>query len=161
MESLLSGLTFRGAIVAFPIAVALHVFEEWPGFPEWARRFASPAYSDREYVTIHVVAIVSAALTAALLRAYPKPWLVFAFFAFVFLPGVLCNAGFHAAASVWSGRYCPGVATGLLLYVPYACLLAGLALREGILPLPALLVALALAVPFHALEVGHNVFKRW
>jgi hypothetical protein len=134
-------LSFRDAVLLFPLAVALHVFEEWPGFPAWARRFASPRYSDRAYAITHVFAIALALASMLLLRAFPAPWLVFAFFAFVFGPGVLCNAFFHAGASLASRTYCPGVVTGLAVYLPLFGLLATLA--------------------FHTLEVGHNVFERW
>ena len=51
--------------------------------------------------------------------------------------------------------------TGLLVYLPLSLLLAGLAVREGLLSPFALLAALCIAAPFHALEVGHNVFERW
>jgi hypothetical protein len=40
-------------------------------------------------------------------------------------------------------------------------LLAVLALREGLVAGPSLGAALFLALAFHTLEVGHNVFKRW
>src|SRR6266700_867484 len=52
-----SHLLLVQVLVSFPLGVALHVAEEWPGFPRWARRFASAQYSDREYITTHVVAV--------------------------------------------------------------------------------------------------------
>jgi hypothetical protein len=161
LDRLLPELGFRSAVLLFPIATALHVLDEWPGFPRWARRFASPRYSDRAYLITHALAVAMALATAALLRALPVPWLSFAFFAFVLGPGVFCNALFHAAASAWSRSLCPGVITGVLLYLPLSGLLAGLALREGLLTFPALLAALVIAAAFHTLEVGHNVFDRW
>jgi hypothetical protein len=66
-----------------------------------------------------------------------------------------------SGASVASRTYCPGVWTGLFVYLPLAALLIGLALRDGLLGLPAMLAALGLAAAFHTLEVGHNVFARW
>jgi hypothetical protein len=36
-----------------------------------------------------------------------------------------------------------------------------LASREGLLAPAMVTTALLLAVAFHTLEVGHNVFKRW
>ena len=161
MRAALAALSFRDAVVLFPPAVALHVLEERPGFPVWARRFASPRYSDRAYVVTHVLGIGLALATALLLRAFPAPWLVFAFFALVFGPGVLCNAFFHAGASIASRTRCPGVVTGLAIYLPLSAWLATLAVREGLIALPALGLALAVAAVLHALEVGHNVFARW
>lgn len=152
--------SFRDALLLFPLAVVLHVLEEWPRFPAWARRFASPGYSDRAYVVTHVLAISLAVASTLLVRALPTP-LVTPFFALVFGPGVLCNALFHAGASVLSRSYCPGALTGLLLYVPLSALLATLAVREGLIGVPALAGSLVVASVFHVLEVGHNVFGRW
>jgi hypothetical protein len=98
---------------------------------------------------------------ALLLRSFPAPWLVFAFFAFVFGPGVPCNAFFHAGASMVSRKYCPGVVTGLVVYLPLSALLATLAVREERIGIPALALAFGIAAAFHTLEVGHNVFERW
>jgi hypothetical protein len=86
---------------------------------------------------------------------------VFGCFALVLGPGVFCNAFFHAGASVVSGTRCPGVWTGLLVYLPLSALLATLALQEGLIGLPGLAAALAIAAVFHTLEVGRNVFRRW
>jgi hypothetical protein len=112
-------------------------------------------------VVTHVLAVLGALTTSALLAISPKPWLVLLFFALVFGPGVLCNASFHAGATLRWRAYCPGVATGLLVYLPLSLLLAGLALREGLVSGPSLAAALAVAAAFHTVEVGHNVFKRW
>jgi Protein of unknown function with HXXEE motif len=154
-------LTFSTAVLLFPVATTLHVLEEWPRFPHWARRFASARYSNREYVITHVLAVTTALSTAVLLWIYPLPWLVLAFFAFVFGPGVFCNALFHSAATVVSRSYCAGVLTGLFVYLPFSLLLAVLALREGLVSGLSLGAALCVALVFHTLEVGHNVFKRW
>ena len=54
-------ISFNSAILLFPVAVILHILEEWPGFPRWVRRFASPEYSNREYVFTHVLAVAGAA----------------------------------------------------------------------------------------------------
>ena len=161
LEGVFSNLSFRQAVLLYPVATALHVLEEWPGFPRWARRFAAPAYSDREYLVTHVVTVLVAVVAAGTLRAFPDPRLVWVFIAFVFGPAVFCNALFHAGASLASRAYCPGVRTGLLLYLPLSCALVALALREGLLSGRSLLVALCLAALCHAAEVGHNVFKRW
>jgi len=161
MDAALAQLSFGDAVLAFPLAVALHVLEEWPRFPVWARRFASPRYSDRAYVVTHIFAVALAAAAAALVRSFAEHWVVFAFFALVFGPGVFCNAFFHLGASVATRSYCAGAVTGLLVYLPLSLLLASLAAREGLIGGPALAAALLVAVAFPTLEVGHNVFERW
>jgi len=154
-------ISFDHAVVLFPVAQALHVWEEWPGFPRWARRFACSRYSDREYVITHVAAVSSAVLAVLLVRALPTPVVTFGFFALIFGPGVSWNAMFHTGAALRSRTYCPGVVTGLLVYVPLSVVLAVLAVRDGLIGGPTLGAAYALALVFHTVEVGHNVFKRW
>ena len=153
--------SFEHVVVLFPVAQALHVWEEWPGFPRWARRFASSQYSDREYVITHVAAVSTALLAVLLVRALPNPIVIFGFFALIFGPGVSWNAMFHTGAALRSRTYCPGVVTVLLVYVPLSVVLGVLAVRDGFIGAPTLAAAYALALVFHVLEVGHNVFKRW
>ncbi len=154
-------LMFRNAVALYPLATLLHILEEWPRFPRWARRFASPQYSDREYQLTHVAAVAIAAVVFLLLSNFTRSWLVFLFFAFVFGPGVFWNAFFHMAATIRTRAYCAGVVTGLLIYLPLSLLLGRLALREGLISAPLLSIALAVALAAHIVEVGHNVFKRW
>ena len=67
----------------------------------------------------------------------------------------------HSGATALTRTYCPGVITSLLVYVPLSALLVFLALREGLFTGTLLMAALAVAGILHAIEVGHNVFKRW
>ena len=153
-------ISFEHVVVLFPVAQALHVWEEWPGFPRWARRFASSKYSDREYIVTHIAAVSMACVAVLLVRALPTPVVIFSFFALIFGPGIGWNAMFHTGAALRSRTY-PGVVTGLLVYVPLSVVLAVLAVRDGLIGGPALVTAYAPALVFHILEVGHNVFKRW
>ena len=64
IAAVIGACSFRQAIVLYPIATAVHVLEEWPGFPRWARRFASSRYSDREYVITHALTMAGAVAIA-------------------------------------------------------------------------------------------------
>jgi hypothetical protein len=161
LADLLTRLEFRQAVLLWPVATLLHVLEEWPGFPAWARRFASPRYSDREYVRVHVLAVALAAGAALLASTVPRPWVLFLLVALVLGPSVFWNAWFHTAASLRWRAWCPGAGTSLLLYLPLSLLLGARLLAEGLLSPAALGAALVVALVFHVLEVGHNVFKRW
>src|SRR5439155_3824007 len=107
VQAYVANVSFAEALALFPAAVALHVYEEWPRFPQWARRFASATYSDRDYIATHVLAIVAAIAFVMLVRAFPSPTMLFVFFAMVFGPGVFCNAWFHLGATILSGTHCP------------------------------------------------------
>src|SRR5262249_4633850 len=132
-------VSFLQAVVLFPVAVSLHVFEEWPRFPKWARQFGSAKYSDREYIVTHALAVVFALGAVAIIRAFPTSSILFGFFAIVFGPGVFCNAWFHAAATVLTRTYCPGVITGTLIYLPLSAVLVLLGLRDGLFTVRLLL----------------------
>jgi Protein of unknown function with HXXEE motif len=87
--------------------------------------------------------------------------LVFLFFAFMLLPAMLWNIGFHISATVRYRTYCPGVMTAVLLYPPVIYLLTQSAWREGLLSTHTWVAAVLIAGVFHTWEVGHNVFKAW
>jgi hypothetical protein len=110
--------TFSQVILLVPAATLLHVLEEWPGFPRWARRFASPHYTDREYLVVHGVGLATSLVAALVVSRFPSPWLLVPFFAFLVGPGIFWNALFHVGATFVSRTYCPGAVTGLLLYAP-------------------------------------------
>ena len=154
-------MAFHDAVLLLPVASLLHVVEEWPRFPRWARRFASDRYSDREYITIHAVSLLASLTSALLLFSFPATWLLFALTAVVVGPGIFWNSFFHLFATLKTRTYCAGVLTGLALYVPLCAVLARQAVREALIS-PALLgAALGVALVVHVAEVGHNVFKRW
>jgi hypothetical protein len=157
----LSHLSLVQVLVLFPLCVVVHVAEEWPGFPRWARRFGSAQYSDHEYITTHVAAVVLAIGAVGIVRWFPTTTVLFGFLAVVFGPGVFCNAWFHLGATVLSRTYCPGVITGVLVYLPLSLMVIVSGMRDGLFTSRFLLAALAVAAVFHTLEVGHNVFKRW
>jgi uncharacterized membrane protein YoaK (UPF0700 family) len=156
-----SHFSFVQVLTLFPISVILHVAEEWPGFPRWARRFASAQYSDREYIITHALAVLFAIGVLGVVRSFPTTPVLFGFLAIVFGPGVFCNACFHIGGMVLSRTYCPGVITGILVYLPLSLMVAVLGMRDGLFTPRLLLAALAVAAIFPTLEIGHNVFKRW
>jgi hypothetical protein len=161
LDGMVAGLGFREVVWLWPALTAVHVIEEWPCFAAWARRFASARYSDREYVVTHVLTVAIAIGGAAVLSTRPSTPVVFAGFALGIGSAVAWNGCFHLAATCWSRRYCPGVVTGVVLYLPFSGWLATLALREGLLTPGGLATALGIALAGHVAEVGHTVFKRW
>lgn len=103
------------------IAVALHLVEEfaWPGgFADWYRDYRperAASVTTAFLVGINAVLVVLA-LAAALLGRRPYGvalWLV------VVSIGA-ANGVFHLWATLRTRRYSPGVATGVLVYVPLA-----------------------------------------
>jgi hypothetical protein len=104
-------VTLRQAMVAFPVAFAAHVYEEWSRFPTWAQRYASSTYTRRDYWITHLAGLLSGVLAPVLLWSLPSSWLAFVLFTFVLIPSMGWNALFHAGATVVYRAYCPGVVT--------------------------------------------------
>ena len=161
LSASLSAVTLQGAMWLFPVGFALHVREEWPRFPTWAQRYASAAFTRRQYVAIHLTGLLAAVLVPILWRLFPRPAVAFPLFAFVLIPSMGWNAVFNAGATVVSRTYCPGLITALALYLPLLSALSCLAIREGALSPGALLGAFGVGAVFRVAEVGHNVYKAW
>lgn len=161
IQEFFNSLSFRKAIWLFPVAFALHVAEEICCFTAWAQKYASPDFTFDSYLKIHAAGIISAFLAAFFLSKYPKRFLVFLFFTFLFAPAVFWNVFFHAGATVYFGTYCPGVVTALVIYIPVFVVVTKTALKEGLLVRKSAGLVIAIAGVFHFFEVGHNVFKAW
>jgi hypothetical protein len=157
----LASLNFRQAVWLFPIAYTLHVLEELPQFTSWARRYASPAFTMRDYLVIHLIGIVLAFMSPMVIRWFPNRAVIFVFFTLIFTPAVCFNILFHAGATAAFGAYSPGLLTALTLYPPLFYVVTRQVFREGLLTNRTAAISLVLAGLVHAADVSHNVFKAW
>ena len=156
-----SRLRFRRLVWLFPIAYVLHVIEELPRFTAWAMHYASPNFTMRDYLAVHLTGIVVAVAAPVAISYFSNRLIVFIFFTFVFTPAAFFNIVFHAGATVAFGVYCPGLITALTVYPIVWFLVSRSALREKLLPRPLAVVSLAVAGLFHLADVSHNVFRAW
>jgi uncharacterized protein with HXXEE motif len=158
LSAFLNAVAFRGAVWLCPVAFTLHVIEEAPRFTPWVNRYINGGFTQRDYYRVHIGGIVTNVVIAGLLTLFPWPWLVFLCFAFALAPAFLCNIFFHAGASAVYRSYSPGLVTTLTIYPPLFFALTRSALHEGLLSPSMLVIAIAIAAVFHALEVAHNTF---
>ncbi len=152
-------LSLRQTAWLFPVAYTLHVLEELPNFTAWAQRYASPAYTMRDYVIVHALGLLVAMISAVIVSFINHRVLIFIFFTFIFTPATFCNVFFHAGAAVVFRAYCPGVITALFIYTPLYLAITRLILREQLLTHRMAIVSLLIAGIVHAADVSHNVFK--
>jgi len=103
------------------LAIACHLFEEfvWPGgFAQWYRAYP-PGYSVtvsvRFLVAVNAVFIGLACLPP-LLGKTPRGFAYWAVVAAI----AAANGLFHLRATIRTGRYSPGLVTGMGLYLPLA-----------------------------------------
>ena len=115
------------------IAASLHIVEEFVfpgGFAEWDRAYR-PAYKASITPRLHI--IMNALLLffcLAVAAAGPTPNGVAAWLTLAAL--LASNAVFHVVGAIKTGRYSPGMVTGLLLYVPMALYGYARFLRAGL-----------------------------
>ena len=108
----------RRATLLAPIIFLLHVAEEAPTFVEWFNSLVSRGISQSLFLSVNAAGlIITIILTAIFVASHERffatlmlAWLGFLMFA---------NAIFHIVATVVHARYCPGVVTATILYLPY------------------------------------------
>ena len=139
-----------------PVAYALHVLEEAPGFAPWVRRHAARDYTDAEFVRINSVGFVSTlAATAALVRGRRGG---FAYYTVVLTQQALWNPVFHAGTTVAWGEYSPGLVTSIVVFLPLWALATRRAVNAGQLSPRRITVAVTLGGAIHAAAVADQVF---
>jgi Protein of unknown function with HXXEE motif len=157
LVELLRGLSSRQAVWLFPLATALHFLEEAPRFADWAGKYAWPGYTHQRWRRIHGLGMVFAIAFCGLASMFPNRAVVFLFFALCFSESVL-NGLFHVGATAFSGVYCPGLITALVLYPPLFWYLSQAAYREGLMTNTLGAVGFLIAVAIHAVDVATSVF---
>jgi hypothetical protein len=149
-------MSFRRLAWAFPAAYAMHVAEEAPGFAAWARRHASPRYTDRDFLRINGLGFAgTVAATFAVTRARSRT-LDLAYFTLVATQQA-ANAVFHSATTVAFRDYSPGLVTSMLT-VPLWRRLTGAGLAEERLTKRDVVICVMLAGIVHASLVARQVF---
>jgi hypothetical protein len=149
-------MSFRKLAWAFPAAYAVHVAEEAPGFTAWARRNASPRYTNRDFVRINGLGFVgTVGATFAVTRARSRT-LDLAYYSLVATQQAV-NAVFHSATTVAFREYSPGLITSVLT-VSLWRRLTGAALTEKLLTKHDVVACTLMAPIVHAGVVARQVF---
>jgi hypothetical protein len=108
------------AVILLPVAVALHIAEEWfGGFIDWARLVMEVNIEAEQFLAINTIGLVLFVIGCA--SAYREPRAAWIGVSLAALVGV--NAIVHTVLSVAVGEYSPGTITGLLLYVPMSVII--------------------------------------
>ena len=131
------------ALLLAPLVFIVHFLEESPGFVEWFNSHVARGITPTLFWGVNLAALfITLAVVAfewfsrtPLSLGVALAWLGFLMFA---------NAVFHVAGALVDGRYVPGLATAVLLYLPFYLWLFVRALKSGRVTAAALLTA---AVP--------------
>jgi hypothetical protein len=126
-------MTLGRLAVALPFIFLAHVLEEAPGFVAWFNSLVARGITTPMFVRVNVVAGLITITLAAFVLADPGPPAGIALSAWVgFL--MLANAVFHIVGTIAHARYCPGVVTATLLYLPAGTLTLRAVSREAAVP---------------------------
>ena len=122
-------MALRKLVLLAPFIFILHVLEEAPGFVAWFNSLVPRGISQNLFLTVNAVALTVTVVIVLLVAASPDPASGLVLAAWVgFL--MLANGVLHLVGTIAHGRYCPGVVTGTLLYLPYGALLLRRIVRD-------------------------------
>jgi len=122
-------VALRKLVLLAPFIFILHVLEEAPGFVAWFNSLVPRGISQNLFLTVNAVALTITVVIVLLVAASPDPASGLVLAAWVgFL--MLANGVLHLVGTIAHGRYCPGVVTGTLLYLPYGALLLRRIVRD-------------------------------
>lgn len=127
-------MSFQKLQWLFPIAVALHNFEEAIWFPAWWVRHARmvPAQPNPVAFRFALALLTVAAFVIAYFSVRKGKETVWAYLLFGYIVAMLANVFIpHIPASLILRSYTPGVVTAVLVNLPVMSLLAIRELREG------------------------------
>ncbi len=136
-------VALRKLVLIAPLVFILHVAEEAPGFVAWFNSLVPRGITQDLFLSVNATALIITVLVALAVAASPGEGTGLALAAWVgFL--MLANGLFHVVGTLAHGRYCPGVITCTLLYLPYGVLLLRRTVRDLELHPGAVLGAAAL-----------------
>lgn len=122
-------MALRKLVLLAPFIFILHVLEEAPGFVAWFNSLVPRGISQNLFLTVNAVALTVTVVIVLLVAASPDPASGLVLAAWVgFL--MLANGVLHLVGTIAHARYCPGVVTGTLLYLPYGALLLRRIVRD-------------------------------
>ncbi len=152
----------RGLLLA-PLVFVAHFLEEGPGFVAWFNAHVTTGITTSLFWTVNATALlitVLVALAVQTTRSAEAVVLTVAWLSFL----MLTNAIFHITGAIVDRGYVPGLATAILLYLPYCGWVARQIVRTrriapGLLVAAAVLGAIPMAVHgYRILFLGTRLF---
>jgi len=157
ISQFLDRLTFGQASWLFPVVFGLHVAEEAPRFTSWVRKYASPKFSQADFMRNNLMGFVIGVVLCSIAWFFPNRTTVFLLFVFG-LNQSLLNGLFHIGTTAAYRVYSPGLITSVTLYPALFYYLSRLAYRKSLMSARAGVAALALAAVIHSIVVAQQVY---
>jgi len=144
----LDEISFTRLLWGVPILLAIHNFEEAPFMEKWSKELLlpiHPAVSTRQFVwAVTLLTAAGFAVTYFGINTTEQPigvWAVLEIQAIMFVNALVP----HLVASLRFQKYNPGVATALLLNIPFSVYLFQRVMQEGLMSWGVFWVLLSIA----------------
>jgi hypothetical protein len=111
---------FSRVLLLAPFIFVCHFMEESPGFVAWFNHHVSRGITSGLFWRVNISALIITLLVIGIhwfSRSAISLTLAVIWFGFL----MFANAVFHLAGGLVDGQYVPGLATAILLYLPYFC----------------------------------------
>lgn len=128
-----------------PLAYAAHIVEEAPRFVPWTKRYAwlfTSRFTPRLFVLGNAIWMVYVLISVILAQAYPSSWTIV--LGLSTAAWIFSNFLLHAALTLTSGTYSPGVVTAGAVYVPVSLFVFSSVWSTGSLTVPELMASIGL-----------------
>lgn len=152
----------RGLLIA-PLVFLAHFLEESPGFVPWFNAHVTRGITTDLFWSVNATALLITVLVTLVFRATNSAAAVVLIVAWLsFL--MLTNAILHITGAIVDRGYVPGLATAILLYLPYCSWVAAQVVRTrrvapGLLAAAAVVGAVPMAVHgYRILFLGTRLF---
>jgi hypothetical protein len=151
------------ALLFAPLVFVAHFLEESPGFVPWFNAHVTQGITADLFWTVNAVGLLITVLVTVAFwgtETTASVLLVVAWLSFL----MLTNAVFHVTAAIVDRGYVPGLATAVILYLPYCGWVAWQLVRErGVAPAPLVAAAALGAIPmavhgYRILFLGTRLF---
>jgi hypothetical protein len=140
-------------VLALPLIYAIHSLEESFGFPRWVAAHFSVEFTDSHFRHNVLLFLAVSALVSLTTYTFPRRITIFLFL--TWSSGLLLhNALFHLGATLYFRDFSPGLASSIILYMPFTLLFSRAVLPEELLGKRRVVAALGLGGIGHYLFVG-------
>jgi hypothetical protein len=136
----------RIMLLLAPVVYFAHILEEAPSFIGWFNSVVTPPMQDGNLVAMNAPSIAITAIFAIVAAWTMRRGAMLILLAWLSY-FMLANALFHVIATTVIGRYCPGLITAVLLYLPYFAWLVRYLRRDLHVRIEALAAAFCFGVP--------------
>ncbi|UCD01927.1 MAG: HXXEE domain-containing protein [Promethearchaeota archaeon] len=130
MKNFINYFTYKRAVWLAPLFYLLHIIEEAVfGFHIFMNKYRGWNTNMLQFLIMNAIIMIVYLILIIIVTIYPNRVTVF-FQLTGLLAAQFFNAFFHLYWTILFGEYCPGLITGIVLYIPFNICLVWIAYKE-------------------------------